>query len=123
MLIGLAVGTIVSPPLIAHNNGVFDKITCREIEVIDKDGNEAIWLYTTKHGGGIRMGSKDGRNAIMVLGKDGGNVQLSGKGKEFKRVMDTDMYVRDGAGVEMSTGEHGGRINVFDKQGVAWSLP
>ena len=103
--------------------GVFDKITCREIEVIDKDGNEAIWLYTTKHGGGIRMHSKDGRNAIMVLGKDGGNVQLSGKGTEFKRVMDTGVYVRDGAGVEMTTGEHGGRINVFDKQGVAWSLP
>ena len=42
MLIGLAVGAIVSPPLIAQRNSVFDKITCREIEVIDKDGNEAI---------------------------------------------------------------------------------
>lgn len=37
MLVGLVIGAIVSPPLIAQRNGVFDKIVCREIEVVDKD--------------------------------------------------------------------------------------
>ena len=81
MLIGLVVGAIVSPPLIAQRNSVFDTITCREIEVIDKDGNEAIRLYTTKHGGDIRIDSKDGGIAIMGIGEHGGSIFLFGKGK------------------------------------------
>ena len=80
MLIGLVVGAIVSPPLIAQRNDVFDKITCREIEVVDKDGETAIRLYTTKHGGDVRMDSKDGRIASMGINEYGGSVYLSGKG-------------------------------------------
>lgn len=33
MLVRLAVGAIVSPPLSSQRNGVFDKITCREIGI------------------------------------------------------------------------------------------
>ena len=81
----LAIGNIIgqwgTPDIEAQSNGVFDKITCREIEVIDKDSNEAIRLYTTKHGGDIRMHSKDGRIASMGIHEDGGSVYLSGKGK------------------------------------------
>ena len=68
MLIGLAVGAIVSPPLVAQRNGVFDdivcskltvvdKIVCREIEVVDQDGTPAIVLEAEEWG-----------NEISVLG-------------------------------------------------------
>ena len=45
MLIGLAVGAIVSPPLIAQRNGVFDKIQCTGLTVVDEDGKMGVELY------------------------------------------------------------------------------
>ena len=47
MLIGLAVGAIVSPPLVAQRNGVFDEIQCKRLTVVDEDGNKAIRLFST----------------------------------------------------------------------------
>ena len=47
MLIGLAVGAIVSPPLIAQRNGMFDEIQCKRLTVVDEDGNKAIGLFST----------------------------------------------------------------------------
>ena len=44
MLVGLAVGAIVSPPLIAQRERVYDKIQCRELEVGDENGNQVIGL-------------------------------------------------------------------------------
>ena len=58
MLIGLAVGAIVSPPLVAQRNGVFDKITCRGLQVVDENGKQAIVLT-----------SAESRNAVTVLDK------------------------------------------------------
>ena len=46
MLIGLAVGAIVSPPLIAQRNDVFGDIQCTGLTVVDKNGNKAIALKT-----------------------------------------------------------------------------
>ena len=46
MLIGVGVGAIVSPPLTAQRNGVFGKIQCTELTVIDKSGEPAIRLKT-----------------------------------------------------------------------------
>ena len=102
MLIGLAVGTIVSPPLIAQRNGVFDKITCREIEVIDKDGNEAISLSTTGHGGIVLVRGKDGGLASMLTKERSGIVWVSRK---------------DGGEVEIDTDEYGGSVSVTNNQG------
>ena len=93
LAIGIIIGQVVTPNIEAQSNGVFDKITCREIEVIDKDGNEAIRLYTTKHGGDIRMGSKDGRIAAMGISEDGGSVYLSGKGNSSDGVV--SMYTSE----------------------------
>ena len=104
MLIGMWVSPLISPPVTAQHNGVFDKIQCREIEVIDKDGNEAIRLYTTKHGGDIRMDSKDGRIATMGIAETGGSVYLSGKGKGL-----------DGGIVSMHTGEDHASLDVKDR--------
>ena len=56
MLIGLAVGAIVSPPLIAQRDGVFEKIVCHELEVVNKSGTRAVSL---------RSGD-DGKNDVLL---------------------------------------------------------
>ena len=104
LALGIIIGQVVTPDIDAQNNGVFDKITCREIEVIDKDGETAIRLYTTKHGGDIRMDSKDGKRAIMGIGERGGEFYLSGKGKGS-----------DGGTVSMYTDENGASLSVQDR--------
>ena len=65
LAVGIIIGQWGTPDIEAQSNGVFDKIACREIEVIDKDGNEAIRLYTTKHGGRIRVYKPDVATAYM----------------------------------------------------------
>ena len=44
MALGIIIGQLGTPDIEAQSNGVFDKITCREIEVVDEDGNKAIVL-------------------------------------------------------------------------------
>ena len=127
MAIGIIIGQWGTPDIEAQNNGVFDKITCREIEVVDKDGETAIRLYTTKHGGDIRMDSKDGKRAIMGIGESGGEFYLSGKGKSFDRGT-VSMYTHEGSaslnvrdksdgGISMFATDGGSSIDVKTKDG------
>ena len=44
MALGITIGQFITPNIEAQGNGVFDKITCREIEVVDAKGNKAIVL-------------------------------------------------------------------------------
>ncbi len=44
MLVGLGIGAIVSPPLIAQRYGVFGEIQCTRLTVVDESGNKAIVL-------------------------------------------------------------------------------
>ena len=73
MLIGLAVGAIVSPPLIAHGGagviGVFGEIVCTGLTVIDKDGNKAIVLNAEKWGNEVSVYDKKG-NEVAILHAD-----------------------------------------------------
>ena len=34
MALGIAIGQFITPDIEAQNNGVFEKITCRELEVV-----------------------------------------------------------------------------------------
>ena len=131
MLIGMWVSPLISPPVTAQHNGVFDKIQCREVEVVDKDGETAIRLYTTKHGGNIRMDSKDGKLAIMDIDESGGSVYLKGKGSNGGAVsMSTFedgamLSVKDRSsdgGIRMFATEHHGRIDVNGKDSVSATM-
>ena len=44
MLVGIGVGSIVSPPLVAERNAVFDEIVCTKLTVVDKTGKAGIVL-------------------------------------------------------------------------------
>ena len=43
---------------------MFDKITCRELEVVDAKGNKAVVLLNTKEGNGVGVYDKQGKGAI-----------------------------------------------------------
>ena len=60
MLIGLGVGAIVSPPLIAQRNGVFDEIECSKLTVVDKTGKPAVLLATSGTGSSVTVFDKSG---------------------------------------------------------------
>ena len=80
MLVGIGIGSILSPPLIAQRNGAFDKIICRELEVIDEKGNRVCRLYSRGEGGIIRAIGKDGiREARLSVSEHGGTITAWGK--------------------------------------------
>ena len=79
----------------------FGKITCREIEVIDEDGNRIIQLdslgggrvevfgigggaemYTTEHGGGINVYNNQGENRAAMSVNEYGNGAVFHLGQE-----------------------------------------
>ena len=98
LAVGIIIGQFVTPNIEAQSNDVFNKITCREIEVIDKDGETA----TLVGDGDVMLSKKGGGIASMSATEHGGVVDVAGK---------------DGGSTKMGTDEHGGRVDVFNNQG------
>lgn len=44
MALGIIIGQVITPTIEAHNNGVFDDITCRSLRVVDEKGEGTIYL-------------------------------------------------------------------------------
>ena len=120
MLIGLAVGAIVSPPLIAQRNGVFDEITCsklfvaeklstfdasvyNQLEVVNaKSKNTAVVLGSHEEGSEIAVYDKTGKPAFLLSAREGVNTVV---------VYDNDQNPV----IRLSTDESGSFVNVYDK--------
>ena len=68
MAIGIVIGQIITPDIEAQSNGVFDKITCREIEVADKDGKKAIVLSAYEGSNRIILYDPDGKDGRTAIG-------------------------------------------------------
>lgn len=93
MLIGIGVGSVVSPPLIAQRNGVFNEITCRKLTVVDEAGNKAIYLTSTKEANGVFVANQASQLAISLAssGEMGNAVFVHDKlGKVAMRLSSTD---------------------------------
>ena len=76
MLIGLAVGAIVSPPLGAQRNEVFDYITCRGVKIVDELGKDAILLDSHENVNRIIVFNKAGEGSIAIRAFEIGNSLL-----------------------------------------------
>ena len=44
MALGIIIGQAITPDIEAQSNGVFDKITCRGIEVVDENGKRRAFF-------------------------------------------------------------------------------
>ena len=90
MALGIIIGQWGTPNIEAQSKGVFDKITCREFEVVDAKGNKAIVLaggdkygnnnlsiYYPQGKEGIELRCNDaGTSAIRNLNRSSGVIEL-----------------------------------------------
>ena len=60
LAVGITIGQFVTPNIEAQNNGVFDKIVCRELEVVDRQGNTAIRAAGTPERGFLSIFGRRG---------------------------------------------------------------
>ncbi|MDE0043115.1 MAG: hypothetical protein OXT74_13845, partial [Candidatus Poribacteria bacterium] len=71
LALGIIIGQFVAPDIEAQSNGVFDKITCRELEVVDKTGKRIAFLGRGVgqdiEGNGLEIFDKDGKPAITLV--------------------------------------------------------
>ena len=74
MLLGIGVGSIVSPPLIAQRNAVFDEITCRSLKVVNENDKRCIWLWAIDDNSFVSISNAVGKGEItFTAAKDGSN--------------------------------------------------
>ena len=66
MAVGITIGQWGTPGIEAQNNGMFDKIVCRELEVVDKDGNKAIGLQSNDKSNSLSVYHRQGKQAIYL---------------------------------------------------------
>ena len=125
LALGIIIGQWVTPDIKAQNNGVFDKITCREIEVIDKDGKVAIVLaaivgrpVVALHIDGkpaVTLGANPFRNFVRVYGKNGKPAVVLATSENSNEVMG---YGKDGKqAVALVASENSSGVTVFGKDG------
>ena len=71
LAVSITIGQFVTPNIEAQNNGVFDKVVCRELEVVDKAGLVGVRLIANDKVN--RVGVFDKLGAIAVASFEGGN--------------------------------------------------
>ena len=137
LAVGIIIGQWGTPDIEAQSNGVFDKITCREIEVVDKDGETTILvgdgdIFFHKGGGTAFMGAHEHGGSVLIHGKggsieirtheDGGIVRVSRDDGIASMFVTEDGGIvvvsgKDSGSAKMGIDEHGGRVEVFNNQG------
>ena len=66
MLIAMWVSPLISSPVTAQHNGVFNKIQCRKLTVVDNEGKPAVELYSRGGGGSVEVGNKQGKKRATM---------------------------------------------------------
>ena len=77
--IGITIGQFITPNIEAQQNGVFDEITCRQLTVVDENGEVVIALGSIKHwGNGIAIYDSNGKMAFRLYSdKSGNHIRIS----------------------------------------------
>lgn len=153
MLVGLAVGAIVSPPLIAHGGpedlGVFGKVVCRKIEVVDEHDQTMIRLESDPSGSLVTVYNKAGEAAMSLQtsptenslriydpvedktaitlgsGEDVNYVWIHSKKRIYNQSpIDGTVYEAGDRAINLIASEEKNRIIVFDQAAdLRWEAP
>ena len=105
MAVGITIGQVITPNIGAQSNGVFDKITCRELEVLDTAGKAVIVLAAHDVGNAILVNGVHDTPAIALMADKKGGVAVSARAGE------------DLSGLVLISDELGNRIIVSDDHG------
>ena len=145
MLIGIGVGSIVSPPLIAQDTlekGVFSEIECKRLVVRDKAGNKAVALYAEALGNSVALYNSEGKRAVILsAGKRGRSNSVTIRNKSAKNTINLSVSEQLGTSVSIRNpaGKRGitlaarkaiyarkarNNITIWDEAGaVLWEMP
>ena len=115
MLIGMWVSPLISPPITAQHNGVFNEIQCRMLTVLNKQGKPAVRLVSSEIFG----------NKVIVLNNMGklavelGSIAALEKDAQKNEMVNwvTVLNKQGKPAVELASTEYGGRVDVFNNQG------
>ena len=135
MALGITIGQFITPNIEAQSNGVFDKITCREIEVVDKNGNKAVALFSDADTNRVIVYNPQGKQGIKLESGFWGNyvivfedqdsekegVSLAGTSEENYVIVRN--FRRSGrAAAKLISKEDISSVEVLDKNGdlVVW---
>ena len=111
MLVGMGVGAIVSPPLIAQRNGVLGEIQCTSLTVVNKSGEPAILLRTSELANRVIVRNPLGKEAVRLSA-----------GKVTNRV--TVYNPEETNAVQLYADEVTNRVSVHNKVGmIRWEAP
>ena len=128
MLIGLGIGAIVTTPLVAQNDGLFDEIQCSRLTVVDNYGKPAVILSSNEVDGNFMLlYNLAGKRAAVLLADDN-RAKLSlynQAGKDAVRLESFDgsrdiaLYDESGnKAIGLIAAEDFGRmVQVFNKEG------
>ena len=134
LALGVIIGQWVTPDIEAQNNGVFDKVVCRELEVINEEGSKrAIHLGSDNVGSFLSLKDEDGEAAITLsvdgLGK---GITIYAKGyKEAITINHLEHFKANSIslyntptkkkGIDLLSSEWGSSIKISDAAGnVSW---
>ncbi len=125
MLIGMGVGAIICPPLIAQRADVLRDLKCTSLTVVDMAGNPVIVLRTDETlGNGIVIYNPEGTPAFLFVADEKGNslavTDRSGEPAVLLRTSDlaNRVIVRNPSGkdgVRLSAGKVANRVTVYNK--------
>ena len=124
MLIGIAIGTVISPPLIAQRGEVLGDLKCTGLTVVDMAGNPVIVLRTDETlGNGVVIHNPAGTPALLLVAHETGNsVAVADKSGEPAVLLRTSdlanrVIVRNPSGkdgVRLSAGKVANRVTVYN---------
>ena len=106
MLVGMSVGSILSPTLIAQNNGVFDEIQCTKLTVVNELGEERIRIDAPGNFASFRM--FDGDDTPFSLLHSDNHVYMSlnsDPSSDFASSLDLSA-TNNGSSIELNMGRH-----------------
>ena len=135
MALGIIIGQFSTPDIEAQSNGVFDKVICHRLEVVDKHGKAKVILAAEEEqGNGVFLYDKKGKVMIALAtfdeDKENGNgiyiYDQRGKiamGLVSNLTAANDISIFDRSGT-IRTSMNGFGISVYDKDGnFIWTTP
>ena len=125
MALGIIIGQWGTPDIEAQSNGVFDEITCRSLNVVDRNGNTGIHLLAAGDTNAIVIGNNSPGTGRIYLGTDHGNNGITitdGAGNSTIELEATEtqnhVSVHDHYGnirILLASGKFGDSVAVYDK--------
>ena len=107
MAVGIGIGSIFTPPLVAQRNNVFDEIICHELIVVGPNGDDVVTLGSSGNGGAMSVFDYTGKSIMKINSTMIGNAMViyDSVGREsislFGTMNERGVFLSDTSGKEV----------------------